>query len=148
MQKTSEKFQNNRWKTVRGVAPTRYPVYFHLKSYGMTNDKRTGQIQYSPTLSKQGYNYRHFKQVHESFSAVFQSYRNDPKFSNRQVRANSADPDQTAPSLIRVYIVCNSGCIFWVHYSLVKPSCSNFRMITANFWGVRILRIFTVMWEW
>ena len=31
MQKTSEKFQNNLWKTVRGVAPTRYPVYFHLK---------------------------------------------------------------------------------------------------------------------
>ena len=30
-QKTSEKFQNNRWKTVRGVAPTTYPVYFHLK---------------------------------------------------------------------------------------------------------------------
>ena len=24
-------------------------------------------------------------------------YRNDPKFSDRQVRANSADPDQTAP---------------------------------------------------
>ena len=25
------------------------------------------------------------------------SYRNDPKFSDRQVWANSADPDQTAP---------------------------------------------------
>ena len=24
-------------------------------------------------------------------------YRNDPKFSDRQVSANSADPDQTAP---------------------------------------------------
>ena len=24
-------------------------------------------------------------------------YRNDPKFSDRQVWANSADPDQTAP---------------------------------------------------
>ena len=35
--------------------------------------------------------------------------------------------------LIRVYTVCNSGCIFWVHYSLVKPSCSNFRVIKANF---------------
>ena len=32
-----------------------------------------------------------------------------------------------------------------MHYSLVKPSCSNFRVITANFWGVRIFRIFTVM---
>ena len=25
------------------------------------------------------------------------SYRNDPKFSDRQVWANSADPDQTVP---------------------------------------------------
>ena len=24
-------------------------------------------------------------------------YRNDPKFSDRYVKANSADPDQTAP---------------------------------------------------
>ena len=31
MQKTSEKFQNNRRKTVRGVTPTRYPEYFHPK---------------------------------------------------------------------------------------------------------------------
>ena len=26
------------------------------------------------------------------------SYRNDPKFSDRQVWTNSADPDQTAPT--------------------------------------------------
>ena len=33
------------------------------------------------------------KQVH-----IFQTkYRNDPKFSDRQVWANSVDPDQTAP---------------------------------------------------
>ena len=25
-------------------------------------------------------------------------YRNDPKFSDRQIRVNSVDPDQTAPS--------------------------------------------------
>ena len=42
--------------------------------------------------------------------------------------------------LFRVYTICNSGCIFWVHYSSVKPSCSNFRVITAIFWGVRIFR--------
>ena len=34
--------------------------------------------------------------------------------------------------------------MFWVHYSLVKPSCYIFRVITANFVGVRIFRIFTV----
>ena len=48
-------------------------------------------------------------------------------------------------SLIRVYTVCNSGCIFQMHYFLVKPSCSVFRMITPNFWGIRIFRGFTVM---
>ena len=38
---------------------------------------------------------------------------------------------------------------FWLHvqYSLVKPSCLNFRVTTANFLGVRIFRIFTVMSE-
>ena len=30
MQKTSVKFQNNWWKTVRGVVPTRYPLSIHL----------------------------------------------------------------------------------------------------------------------
>ena len=71
-----------------------------------------------------------------------QNYHNVPKFSDRHVWANSADPDRS--SLIRVYTVCNFGHIFWVHYCLVKPSCSNFRVITANFLGVRIFRIFTV----
>ena len=30
-------------------------------------------------------------------STVIHNYRNVPKFSDRQVWANSADPDQTAP---------------------------------------------------
>ena len=47
-------------------------------------------------------------------------------------------------SLIRVYTVCNSVCIFWMHYSTVKPSCSNFSVIKANVLGVRIFRSFTV----
>ena len=36
-------------------------------------------------------------------------------------------------SLIRFYTVCNSLCIIWTHCSMVKPLCSNIRMITANF---------------
>ena len=36
-------------------------------------------------------------------------------------------------SLIRVFTVCNSRCIFWMHYSKEKPSCSTFMVITANF---------------
>ena len=72
-------------------------------------------------------------------------YHNDPKFSDRQVYANSADPGQTArtwSSLIRVYTVCHSVCIFGTHYTKVKPLCSTFRVITANFSGVQIFRNF------
>ena len=49
------------------------------------------------------------------------SYRNVPQFSDRQVWANSVDPDQTTP--LGIYTVCQSVCIFWTHYSTVKPSC-------------------------
>ena len=57
-------------------------------------------------------------------------------------------PGQTAPlgSLIRVYTVCHTICIFWMHYSMVKPSCSNFRMIKPHFSGVRIFRVVTILW--
>ena len=48
-------------------------------------------------------------------------------------------------SLIRVDPVCNSICIFWMHYSKVKPSCSTFRVITANFQVSEILGFFTVL---
>ena len=53
--------------------------------------------------------------------------------------ANSTDPDQTAT-------VCHSIMIYivWMHYTMVKPPCSNFRVITANFSGVWIFRIFMV----
>ena len=53
-------------------------------------------------------------------------------------------------SLIRVYTVCSSLCIFWMHYSEEKlwmhyseekPSCSTFRVITANFLVSEILGI-------
>ena len=44
----------------------------------------------------------------------------------------------------QVYTVCHSVHIFWTHYSMVNPLCSNFRVITANFSGVRIFRVFTV----
>ena len=49
-------------------------------------------------------------------------------------------------SLIRVWIctVCHSVGIVWTHYSMVEPHSSNFRVITTNFWGVRIFRKFTV----
>ena len=33
----------------------------------------------------------------QSLNGIKLEYRNDPKFSDRKVWANSADPDQTAP---------------------------------------------------
>ena len=36
-------------------------------------------------------------------------------------------------SLIWVYIVCHSICIFWTHYSILKPPSSNLRT-TRTFW--------------
>ena len=44
MQKTSSKFQNNRWKTERGVAPTRYTLTIHFDSIScIKKDKFTKQ---------------------------------------------------------------------------------------------------------
>ena len=43
------------------------------------------------------------------------------------------------------YTVCYSVYVFWTHFSIVKPRCSNFRMITTNFLGVRIFRKCTVL---
>ena len=79
------------------------------------------------------------------FCVCFACYHNDPKFSDRYIWANSADPDQTASSLIRVYTVCHSVCTVWTHYSMVEPHSSNFRVITTMFWDVRIFRKFTVL---
>ena len=39
-----------------------------------------------------------------------------------------------------VYTVCNSFCIFWMHYCKETPSCSTFRVITTNVLGVWIFR--------
>ena len=47
-------------------------------------------------------------------------------------------PGQTVQTQIRLLLEEE-------HYSSVKPSCTNFRVITANSLGVRIFRIFTVI---
>ena len=71
---------------------------------------------------------------------LWRKYHNGQTGLGKQCR-----PDQTVPiSLIRVYTVCISLCIVWTHYSTVRSTCSNFRVITANFSGVQIFRIFTV----
>ena len=46
--------------------------------------------------------------------------------------------------LIRVYTVCHSVFTVWMHYAVIHPLCTIFRMITTNFPGVQKLRKFTV----
>ena len=82
-----------------------------------------------------------YEQVKETLSwcgeatVMILSFRTDP-------------PGQTVQThQIRVYTVCNSVCTFWMkkmHYTMVKPFCSNFRVITAKFSGIQIIRIFMV----
>ena len=75
-------------------------------------------------------------------------YRDVPKFLDRQVWANSADPDQTAPrgavwSVSTMFAIPSAG-IVWTHNSMLEPHSSNFRVITMNVLGVRTFRNFTV----
>ena len=41
---------------------------------------------------------QHSKALTHCTGAIAERYRNDPKLPDRQMYANSADPDQTAPS--------------------------------------------------
>ena len=72
-----------------------------------------------------------FTIMNRTFQRLYPDYRENPKFSDRQVWVNSADPDQTAHQGLH--------CLpFRMH------RCSNFMIITAIFSGVRIFRIFMV----
>ena len=62
-------------------------------------------------------------------------------FLNRQLWGQTVD---FQIRLLQVCTVCHFVCICWTHYSMVKPSCSNFRVITAHFSSVWILGLFTV----
>ena len=66
---------------------------------------------------------------------------NDPEFSTRQVLANTADPDQTAPSLH----CCDSICTLWTNFSTERQLCLNIRVITAIILSVQKFRTFNVL---
>ena len=57
--------------------------------------------------------------------------------TDRSVRANSVDPDQIAPEILKEQsdqgLHCHSISIVWMHYSMVKPHSLNFKIITAIF---------------
>ena len=56
-------------------------------------------------------------------------YRNDPKFLDRLAWANSADPDQRGAVRSDFILFAIPSASF----RSIKPHCSNFRVITANF---------------
>ena len=73
-------------------------------------------------------------------------YCNDPKFLNRQVWTNSADPDQTAPLLDQ-----GLHCLLYHLHFLDKmfyglASLFDFKMFTAKFSGVQKFRNFMVVY--
>ena len=53
------------------------------------------QVRHKPACL---YSHRRWPWLEILDMVVRDIYRNDPKFSDRQVWANSVDPDQTAPS--------------------------------------------------
>ena len=58
-------------------------------------------------------------------------YCNNPKYWDRQTRANIVDPDQMR-HLIRVYTVCHSSSSFYTHQQVVKWTRTNFRTSMIN----------------
>ena len=86
-------------------------------------------------LSTRGRNGHH---EHFLFFSVFtvhvlteHLYRNDHKFLDRQVWANSVNPDQTKGAIWSGSTVsCHSVRIFWMQHSTVKPHFSNFKTMT------------------
>ena len=66
---------------------------------------------------------KHAKNVYISlllYTIMILSFRTDRSGQTVQIQIRL---------LIRVYTVCNSICIFLMHYSMAKSPCSNFRVI-------------------
>ena len=74
-------------------------------------------------------------------SQTFLEYRKDPKFSDRQALANSAD--QTAPRSGSTLFAIPYAPL-WTNFLMDRPLYLNLRVITGNISGVRKLIIFMV----
>ena len=94
------------------------PMAFHMKNLlvkaGITNKTSSMCNHCQKQLTLNG----------ERGTVIFLSFRTDRSGQTVQTQRSS---------LIRVYTVCNSLYIFWMHYSTEKPSCSTFWVITINF---------------
>ena len=61
-------------------------------------------------------------------------YRNDPRFMDKQVWTNSADPEELAGGETDQGLHCLPFHLhFLTNYSVVKQYCSNFRVFTPIF---------------
>ena len=64
-------------------------------------------------------------------------YHMDPEFSDRQVRANCRPRSNcsSSSSVVRVYTVCHSGCLFWTHYTVQRTKKPHNRPCKQKFWN-------------
>ena len=69
-------------------------------------------------------------------TVLFLSFQTDRCGQTVQTQIRLLQCRPRSDCLIRVYTVCYSVYVFRTHFSIVKPRCSNFRIITANFLGV------------
>ena len=71
-------------------------------------------------------------------------YLNDRKFSDRQVWANIVDPNQIAPLGSGSALFAIPSAYF---NTIVKPSGSSFRVITANVSDYRIFTVTRILYQ-
>ena len=74
-----------------------------------------------------------------TYTVIFLSFRADRSEQTVHTQIRLLLEEQSDHGLL----VCNSLCIFWMHYSKETPSCSTFRVITINF---RVSEILGFLW--
>ena len=82
-----------------------------------------------------------YRPLHKKLHKSDQHCRDDPVFGNtcpgKQCTCRSRLNCSWRSSLIRVFTVCHSVCIFWKYYFMANPYCSNLGLL-QHFFSVRI----------
>ena len=117
----------------------------------VTCTRRHSSLWFSPLDSSMASTSRHGFSSSGTFfdkmACKINVYHTDPKFSDGQVWTNNVDQMRL---LLEEQFDQGLHCLpFCLHllgaYSVIKPKCSTFRIITAKFSGVRIFSFFTVV---
>ena len=98
-------------KTFRLMLNNQHELFFLHTLLLSSNHVQLGQI---------------FLSIPQTRDILYHTIPNNPELSDRQVWANSVDPWSWS-SLIWVYTICHSVCIFWLNYYLIKPHCLQYR---------------------